>query len=140
MKLKRFDHLGVVVNDLETARRLLEDGFGLHAIRDIKRPNLSATFFKCGEVDTELIEVHDAAERSQRLDPGNWIEVDAKPEVASSHPLGAEACDRCETGDRVTPELHGLGDGAIDRGVVITSSGKRSGPVDSDRAVIYITP
>lgn len=107
MKLKRFDHVGVVVDDLQSARRLLEDGFGLTAIRDIKRPNLSAIFFKCGDVDIELIEVHDPAERSKRLTPGEVgriehlaFEVDSLDDtIADLERLGINA-----VAPRATPE------------------------------------
>lgn len=107
MKLKRFDHVGIVVNDLQTARRLLENGFGLTAIRDIKRPNLSATFFKCGDVSIELIEVHDPLERSQRLGPGETariehvaFEVDSLNDaIAGLEKLGIKAA-----APRATPE------------------------------------
>jgi methylmalonyl-CoA/ethylmalonyl-CoA epimerase len=70
MKLKRVDHVGVIVASLEKARQLIENGFGLEPFRHIKRDDLEATFFKCGGADIELIEIKDPAMREQRLGTG----------------------------------------------------------------------
>jgi len=67
MKLDRIDHVGVVVADLESARRLLEEGFGMQCVREIHKPELNAAFFKCGNADVELFEILDPEMRERRL-------------------------------------------------------------------------
>src|SRR4051794_4373170 len=67
MKLKRLDHIGVIVANLDAARVLLERDFGLVSVREVERPELRAAFFRCGNADIELIEILDADMRKQRL-------------------------------------------------------------------------
>jgi catechol 2,3-dioxygenase-like lactoylglutathione lyase family enzyme len=67
MKLKRVDHVGVIVANLMQARHLMEEGFGLTLDRDLQMPDLIAAFLKCGDTDVELIEVTDPEIRSRRL-------------------------------------------------------------------------
>lgn len=76
MKIKRIDHVGVIVASLERAQTLMGTGFGLEAIRQVKRPDLIATFFQCGGADVEMIEVTDPAMREQRLGEGNEARVE----------------------------------------------------------------
>lgn len=76
MKLRRLDHVGVIVASLENARRLIEDGFGLKPIRHVKRDDLEATFFHCEGADIELIEIKDPAMREQRLGTGRQARVE----------------------------------------------------------------
>src|SRR5215210_604269 len=63
MRLQRLDHVGVVVDDLDEAARLLGDGFGLELAETIDRGDLRVAFYRCGEVRVELIEVRDAEQR-----------------------------------------------------------------------------
>jgi methylmalonyl-CoA/ethylmalonyl-CoA epimerase len=65
--LKRIDHIGVIVDDLEEARRLLEGTLGLAHERDVEMSQRSAAFFRCGDVEIEVIEVRDPDERQRRL-------------------------------------------------------------------------
>ena len=66
--LKRIDHVGVIVDDLADAERLLGEGFGMTRTRGVELPNrLKAAFYRCGEVEIEVIEVTDPSERAQRL-------------------------------------------------------------------------
>jgi len=67
--LKRIDHVGVVVDDLERVSRLLTDVLGLELRRTLEDPGraLRARFYRCGEVDIELIELGDPQERAGRL-------------------------------------------------------------------------
>ncbi len=68
--LKRIDHVGVIVDDLEEAKRFLSD-LGLRFDRDLEIPGrLRAAFFACGETQLEVIEVDEPAERTQRLGEG----------------------------------------------------------------------
>src|SRR5258708_23992903 len=67
MKLKRIDHVGVIVSNLDAARVLLEGDFGMDCVREVERPELRAAFFKCGNADIELIEILDGEIRKRRL-------------------------------------------------------------------------
>ena len=68
--LKRIDHVGVIVDDLEEAKRFLTD-MGLRFDRDLVLPGrLRAAFYACGDTQIEIIEVDDPAERAERLPEG----------------------------------------------------------------------
>jgi methylmalonyl-CoA/ethylmalonyl-CoA epimerase len=67
VKLKRIDHVGVIVSSLDAARVLLEGDFGLVCVREVERPELRAAFFKCGNADIELIEILNVEMRKRRL-------------------------------------------------------------------------
>ncbi len=65
--LKRIDHVGVVVDDLEQARQFLA-GIGMRHNRDLEIPGrLKASFYTCGEVEIEVLEISEPEERSRRL-------------------------------------------------------------------------
>jgi catechol 2,3-dioxygenase-like lactoylglutathione lyase family enzyme len=70
--LKRIDHIGVIVQDLEGMSRLLSEVLGMELTRtlDIPERRLRARFFRCGDVDVELVELGDPEERAQRLGAG----------------------------------------------------------------------
>ena len=55
--LKRIDHVGVVVEDLEQARRVLVDGLGFVLDRefDLADRGVRAAFYRCGDVQIELV-------------------------------------------------------------------------------------
>jgi catechol 2,3-dioxygenase-like lactoylglutathione lyase family enzyme len=76
MKLKRLDHVGVIVANLDRARKLIEDSFGMEPIRHVKRDDLEATFFHCEGADIELSEIKDPAMREQRLGTGREARVE----------------------------------------------------------------
>jgi methylmalonyl-CoA/ethylmalonyl-CoA epimerase len=65
--LKRIDHIGVVVDDLDQGRRFLE-GLGFQHSHDLAVPErgLKATFWKLGEVSIELIQMDDQAANRER--------------------------------------------------------------------------
>jgi methylmalonyl-CoA/ethylmalonyl-CoA epimerase len=65
--LKRLDHVGVIVDDLEEASRFLS-GMGMQHDRDLEIPGrLKAAFYSCGDAKVEVIEISEPAERAQRL-------------------------------------------------------------------------
>ena len=65
--LKRLDHVGVIVDDLEEASRFLS-GMGMQHDRDLEIPGrLKASFYSCGDAKVEVIEICGPAERAQRL-------------------------------------------------------------------------
>jgi methylmalonyl-CoA/ethylmalonyl-CoA epimerase len=67
--LKRMDHVGVVVDDLDRASAFLSDVLGLELVRslDDAERQLRARFYRCGDTDVEIIELGDPDARSQRL-------------------------------------------------------------------------
>jgi catechol 2,3-dioxygenase-like lactoylglutathione lyase family enzyme len=67
MNVKRIDHIGVVVEALDSAERLLADGFGLRVEREVQREDLHAKFLGRGDATIELISVADPEQRSARL-------------------------------------------------------------------------
>jgi methylmalonyl-CoA/ethylmalonyl-CoA epimerase len=95
--LKRIDHVGIVVDDLEAAGRLLSDVLGMRLTRTVEIPErqLHAAFYRCGETDVELIQLDDPEARASRLGDGPArvehiaIEVDGTIEEAA--PRLAEA-------------------------------------------------
>jgi methylmalonyl-CoA/ethylmalonyl-CoA epimerase len=75
--LKRIDHIGVIVDDLAQGRRFLES-LGLRHVRDLEVPErgLHATFYSCGDVSIELIQMDDPDANRKRMqgDPMARIE------------------------------------------------------------------
>jgi methylmalonyl-CoA/ethylmalonyl-CoA epimerase len=67
--LKRINHVGVVVDDLEEGQRFLEGVLGLSLQRtaELEDQGLKAAFYRCGEVDIELIEISEPDGRKRRL-------------------------------------------------------------------------
>lgn len=66
MDLRRLDHVGVIVDDLDEASRLLVD-LGLEPVEAIDDEELRVAFFSCGNAMVEIIEPLDPAMRAQRL-------------------------------------------------------------------------
>ena len=66
--LKRIDHIGVVVDDLEAGRRFLER-LGFKHSRDLEVPDrgLHASFWQCGDASIELLQMDDAGANRERL-------------------------------------------------------------------------
>lgn len=65
--LKRIDHVGVIVDNLDEAKRFLSD-LGLRFDRELEiSGRLRAAFYGSGETLIEVIEVDEPAERAQRL-------------------------------------------------------------------------
>jgi catechol 2,3-dioxygenase-like lactoylglutathione lyase family enzyme len=66
--LKRIDHIGVVVDDLEAGRRFLE-GLGFKHARDLAVPDrgLHASFWQCGDTSIELLHVDDPNANRDRM-------------------------------------------------------------------------
>jgi methylmalonyl-CoA/ethylmalonyl-CoA epimerase len=75
MDLRRLDHVGVIVEDLEAAKRLLM-ALGLEPTETLETGDLTAAFFKCGDASVEVIEVHDDEQRRQRLGEGNRARIE----------------------------------------------------------------
>jgi methylmalonyl-CoA/ethylmalonyl-CoA epimerase len=75
---KRVNHIGVVVADLQEAGRWLGEAFGLPLDRTLELPDrgIRAAFYKCGEVDIEVIEISDPEARRQRLGEGSRARIE----------------------------------------------------------------
>jgi methylmalonyl-CoA/ethylmalonyl-CoA epimerase len=68
VKGKRIDHVGIVVDDLESARNFVRDVLGFSFDREVSIPGrLEAIFFRCGDAGVELIEIRDPLLREERL-------------------------------------------------------------------------
>jgi methylmalonyl-CoA/ethylmalonyl-CoA epimerase len=89
--LKRIDHVGIVVDDLDSASRLLRDVLGMTFVRSVEIPErqLHAVFYRCGDTNIELIQLDDPKARAARLGAGPArvehiaIEVDGTIEEAA---------------------------------------------------------
>lgn len=68
----RLDHVGIVVDDLEQAKRFLAEVLGLEMTNavEVESAKLKAAYFRCGEVEIELLELGDSAARQARLGTG----------------------------------------------------------------------
>lgn len=56
MALKRVHHVGVAVADMARARELMGETLGLPLVRESDGGNPSTAFYRCGEVEIELLE------------------------------------------------------------------------------------
>src|SRR2546429_9465504 len=67
--LKRVHHIGVAVADLERASAVLRERFGLTLVREHRAPDGSsaADFYRCGEIEIELLEFRDEERRAAFL-------------------------------------------------------------------------
>lgn len=67
--LKRIDHVGIVVDDLERVGRFLAETLGLELTRrnDDPATGVRTAFFRCGDGSIELIELADPEARARRL-------------------------------------------------------------------------
>ena len=66
MKLRRIDHVGIVVRGLADPADLL-GALGLELARSNRNDESTGHYFPCGDASIELIEVHDDEARSRRL-------------------------------------------------------------------------
>jgi len=71
MTLRRVHHIGVAVADLAGARELLGGTLGLTLVRESDGGNPSTAFFRCGEVEIELLEFSRPEDRALWLGGDN---------------------------------------------------------------------
>jgi catechol 2,3-dioxygenase-like lactoylglutathione lyase family enzyme len=69
MKLRRIDHVGIVVRGLADPAELL-GALGLELARSNRTDESTGHYFPCGDASIELIEVHDDEARARRLPEG----------------------------------------------------------------------
>jgi methylmalonyl-CoA/ethylmalonyl-CoA epimerase len=69
MSLKRLHHIGVAVSDLARAKEVLGDQLGLTLVREAQGSgaNPSVAFYRCGEVEIEILEHSRPEDRAQWL-------------------------------------------------------------------------
>jgi methylmalonyl-CoA/ethylmalonyl-CoA epimerase len=77
-KMKRVDHVGIIVDDLAQAKDFATNVLGLVLDREFSLPEQSvlAAFFTVGDTRVELIEVTDPSLRAQRLGNGNQARIE----------------------------------------------------------------
>ncbi len=70
--LKRIDHIGVVVEDLDRTSRFLESmGMELERAQEVPERGVKIAFYRCGDGLIELIEPMTDEVRQRRLGTGN---------------------------------------------------------------------
>lgn len=67
MRLRAIDHVGVIVDNLADACKLLQQGLGLQPQETLEREDLRTAFFACGGTRIEIIEIIDPDARQERL-------------------------------------------------------------------------
>lgn len=98
MRMKRLDHVGVVVDSLAEAERWLGKAFGLPVQRTLEVPEgkIRAVFYTCGDTQIEVLEIGDPEARRRRLGTGVRARVehiaievdDLEAVMAALAPLG----------------------------------------------------
>ncbi len=101
--IKRLDHVGIVVDDLASAKRFLSETLGLQLVREMDVPALArrVAFFQCGDASIEVIEDMDLETKAGVLKGASAriehlaLEVDSVDgELASLGGLGVKADSR----------------------------------------------
>lgn len=64
--LKRVDHIGVLVDNLDDAKRFLS-AMGMHHHHDLDLGRLKAAFYTCGDIEVEVVDISEPVERRRRL-------------------------------------------------------------------------
>jgi methylmalonyl-CoA/ethylmalonyl-CoA epimerase len=75
--LKRIDHIGIIVEDLDQARKFLESlGMELERAQEVPERNVKLAFYRCGDGRIELIEPTSEESRQRRLGEGNRARIE----------------------------------------------------------------
>jgi methylmalonyl-CoA/ethylmalonyl-CoA epimerase len=106
MEVRRVDHVGVIVDDLDEAARLLTS-LGLQATDAIDRDEIRVAFFSCGDVSVELIEPLDPALRSERLGDGVAARIEHVAFEVGDLEVALEALGRLGVQSTAPPLHHG---------------------------------
>jgi methylmalonyl-CoA/ethylmalonyl-CoA epimerase len=75
VKLRRIDHVGIVVDDISAHVAQLE-ALGLTLGRTNENDESFARYYPCGDPSVELIEVRDKAARERRLGRGEQARIE----------------------------------------------------------------
>jgi methylmalonyl-CoA/ethylmalonyl-CoA epimerase len=94
--LKRIDHVGIVVDDLECVGRFLVETLGLELTRrsDDVATGARTEFYRCGDGSIELIELADPEARARRLGSDRARVEHVAIEVEDIGATGAGLADR----------------------------------------------
>ena len=76
MRLRRIDHIGIVVSDLAAHVEQLK-AMGLALGRTSDNSESHAEYFACGDASVELIDVQDPQARSRRLPEGEPARIES---------------------------------------------------------------
>lgn len=76
MKVKRLDHIGIIVDDLNEAKGFMEQSLGLTESHRVQSPDLEGLFLKCGDIFVEVIEVRNPEMRKTRLGEGQRARIE----------------------------------------------------------------
>ena len=120
---QRINHVGVIVGDLEEARRWLGEVFGLPLRRtaDLPAGRIHGEFYGCGDVDIEVITIGDPEVRQRRLGNARARIEHIAVEVSD---LGAVLNRLAELGVRTTtPEPQRVGNNLVAWTVEETTGG-----------------
>jgi catechol 2,3-dioxygenase-like lactoylglutathione lyase family enzyme len=75
VKLETIDHIGILVQDVDEALRLLVDGLGLELELRSEDDRRRLAFVRCGSARIELLQLRDPEARQRRLGGRRaWIE------------------------------------------------------------------
>jgi catechol 2,3-dioxygenase-like lactoylglutathione lyase family enzyme len=74
--LKRLDHVGIIVDQLDVALERVRDVLGLDEGPRLGRGDVHAVFLNSSNARLELIEIGDPAERQGRLPEGKAASID----------------------------------------------------------------
>jgi methylmalonyl-CoA/ethylmalonyl-CoA epimerase len=74
--LRRLDHVGVIVDDLDEAIRLLGGKLGLERAGGSDGQAIRTAFFRCGDARIEVIEVLEPERRRERLGEGATARIE----------------------------------------------------------------
>jgi methylmalonyl-CoA/ethylmalonyl-CoA epimerase len=68
--IKRLHHVAIVVDDFDEAKRFVGDVLGLQLTREVDVPQRRrrTAWYRCGEVDIEVIDDLDATSKARALD------------------------------------------------------------------------
>lgn len=71
MHVKRIDHVGIIVADLEAAKEFFGNVLGLPVAPRSPEAGVKSAFYRCGETDIQVLQIDDPAVRKRRLGEGN---------------------------------------------------------------------
>lgn len=76
--MPELDHIGIAVDDLDEAKRFLEQVLGLELVREGPQPALGvhAAFFRAGPALIEVFQVDDAEKGGARIGDGPGARID----------------------------------------------------------------
>src|SRR5438093_10349844 len=95
--LKRIDHIGIVVDDLEAGRHFLES-LGFRHSHDLEVPErgLHASFWRCGDASIELLQMDDEGANRDRMQGERMARIE-------------HICVEVDDIEQTVEEMHGKG-------------------------------